>query len=459
MGRSVRLGSWIWLVFALACGDDNAKKLDPSVGEQTHELTYWQDMAPLFAEHCVQCHRQGGIAPFRLDDYAQAKSFGTLIAHVTKERTMPPWSVDSDGSCGEFSDSIALTDQEIERIGTWVKGGAREGTPRQISVPSWPTLGDADDFTTPNFLPKVQGGELAANDEYRCFELAPPSDQVSFITGYEVIPGTPEIVHHVVVLLVDADATAEVREHPTRTNREQMRMLDDESPEREGWPCFGMAGDGLTVDASPVIWAPGQGVVNFPNDSGVPLRPNHRIIVQVHYNLADSRNAGKADQTRVRLRLEPRVKNVGLFVLQDSLLDTLFDDEEPALLPPGMTSTKYDWTVSAKQMGMGSLKQVQLQGVMPHMHQLGRKYQLRIQQRGQEEQCAANVQNWDFHWQRMYFYAEPITVVPDTQFSVTCDFDTSSVSKPVKPGWGTENEMCLATLYFTVPMSEFESEH
>src|SRR5262249_55426512 len=161
-------------------------------------------------------------------------------------------------------------------------------------------------------------------------------------------------------LLVDADATAEVQDHPTRTNGEQMRMLDQESPERDGWPCFGMAGDGLTVDASPVIWAPGQGVVTFPNDSGVPLRSSHRIIVQVHSNLADSRNLGKADQTRVRLRLEPRVKNVGIFVLQDSLLDTLFDDEEPALLPPGMPSTKYEWTVSAKEMGMGSLKEAKL---------------------------------------------------------------------------------------------------
>jgi len=34
---------------------------------------------------------------------------------------------------------------------------------------------------------------------------------------------------------------------------------------------------------------------------------------------------------------------------------------------------------------------------------------------------------------------------------VTCDYDTSSVDAPVRPGWGTGNEMCLATLFFTVP--------
>jgi hypothetical protein len=39
---------------------------------------------------------------------------------------------------------------------------------------------------------------------------------------------------------------------------------------------------------------------------------------------------------------------------------------------------------------------------------------------------------------------------------VTCDYDTRSVKDPVLPGWGTSNEMCLATLYFTAPASSFQ---
>jgi mono/diheme cytochrome c family protein len=451
MHRTTRLASFCWLALILACGTAEHKTPPPqTVDPQTHALTYWQDMAPLFADHCMQCHRAGGIAPFRLDDYAQAKSFSTLIAHVTRERSMPPWSATSDGSCGEFAGSLALSDDEIERIGAWAEAGAQEGTRQAIDVPELPTLPDAREFTTPLFVPKVQGGELAAHDEYRCFELDPPSEPLSFITGYEVIPGSPEIVHHVVVLLVDADAAAEVPEHPTRTNREQMRVLDDESPDREGWPCFGQAGDGLTVDASPVVWAPGQGVVRYPNQSGVPLRASHRVIAQVHYNLADSRDIGKSDQTRIRLRIEHDVKSVGIFVVQDSLLDTLFDGD-PVTLPAGQTSTLYNWSATAKELGMGSIPEAQLYGVMPHMHQLGHTYQLTVTQPGEPEQCAADVQRWDFHWQRMYFYAEPIAITPDTKLSVSCDFDTSGVSMPVKPGWGTNNEMCLATLYFTIP--------
>jgi hypothetical protein len=458
----------VWLAMAGCClwmacsGDDDSPPVEPGSpatdppGEASAPLTYWADMAPLFADHCMRCHRDGGIAPFRLDDYAQAKSFSTLIAHVTRERTMPPWSVTSDGSCGEFANSEALNDDEIERIAKWADSGAAEGTRREITVPAVSSLPNAREFKTPDFLPEIQGGALAETDEYRCFELDAPQGPTSFITGYDVVPGNPEIVHHVVVMLVDPNAPAELEESSKLTNEQQMRVLDDESPDRDGWPCFGMAGDGLTVAAQPVVWAPGQGVVEYPNDSGVPLRPEYKIIVQVHYNLADPQNRGTRDQTTVRLRIEPEVKNVGLFALQDQLLDTLFDDE-PVTLPPGKSSTLFTWSASGREIGLDSLPEAQLYGVMPHMHQLGRKYKMTVSDTSAPEQCAANVDNWDFHWQRMYFYAEPMIIKPNTRLSVTCDYDTSSVQLPVKPGWGTHNEMCLATLFFTVPTSVYEA--
>ena len=76
---------------------------------------------------------------------------------------------------------------------------------------------------------------------------------------------------------------------------------------------------------------------------------------------------------------------------------------------------------------------------------------------GAQASCGADVQQWDFHWQRMYFYQTPIVITPTTRFEVTCDFDTSERTTPVLPGWGTQNEMCLATLYFTAPRAAFEA--
>jgi hypothetical protein len=65
-----------------------------------------------------------------------------------------------------------------------------------------------------------------------------------------------------------------------------------------------------------------------------------------------------------------------------------------------------------------------------------------------------DVQNWDFHWQRMYFYAQPLAMSAGSRIEVTCDYDTSAETEPVLPGWGTRNEMCLATMYFTMPAAQ-----
>jgi hypothetical protein len=54
--------------------------------------------------------------------------------------------------------------------------------------------------------------------------------------GSATIPGRPEIVHHALVMLLDPDAPAAPEGAPGLTNLEQMRALDDESPDRDGWP-------------------------------------------------------------------------------------------------------------------------------------------------------------------------------------------------------------------------------
>jgi hypothetical protein len=440
-----------------ACGDDSSSPAEPAHDAAMAEddaatppadaPTFWQDMAPLFAAHCVECHQAGGIAPFRLDDYAEARQRAASIRLATASRSMPPWGVTSDGSCGEFASSKALDDAQIALIDAWVTGGALEGEPASIEPPELPSLSDAKAYRTPDFLPEVQGGELSAHDEYRCFVLDADVAATSFITGYEVVPGAPEIVHHVLLMLVDPDASA--GDPKLGTNGELMNALDAESPDRAGWECYSGAGPGVAVESNPVVWAPGQGVVEFPNASGVPITPKHKVVIQMHYNLMERH--GVRDASTVKLRLTDTVDNVGLFVLIDPLLGSL-DAEQPDTLEPGKPSVKYTWTQAMAEFGLDGLPGLQLFGVMPHMHELGHKYRLTVHQ-GEQSSCAADVPSWNFHWQRLYFYERPYPITKDTRIEVTCDFDTSTRTEPLLPGWGTQNEMCLATLYMTVPLS------
>jgi len=144
-----------FVMLAAACSDDDDTR--SSIDSTTRAVTYWEDMVPLFEAHCLQCHREGGIAPLRLDQYASAKGKAEQIRRHTASRTMPPWGVTSDGSCGEFSDSLALSAEQIAKIDQWVAAGAQEGVARALSVPPLPTLEAGKELKTPLFVPEVEG--------------------------------------------------------------------------------------------------------------------------------------------------------------------------------------------------------------------------------------------------------------------------------------------------------------
>src|SRR5689334_959284 len=182
---------------------------------------------------------------------------------------------------------------------------------------------------------------LAENDDYHCFLVDPAVPAPRYITGYDVAAGTPEIVHHVLVSVVDPAAPSDEME--PRTNAQVMAELDAESPDKPGYSCFGAAGEGVSARATPVVWAPGQGVVRYPDDSGVLVRPGDKLVVQVHYNLSDPKQRGKSDATHLRLELTPDVQNIAIFATPDALLESLFG-EEPDTLEPGKPSVLYSFT-------------------------------------------------------------------------------------------------------------------
>jgi Cu2+-containing amine oxidase len=82
------------------------------------------------------------------------------------------------------------------------------------------------------------------------------------------------------------------------------------------------------------------------------------------------------------------------------------------------------------------------------MHALGRKMAVQIE-RGDDIECAADVDRYDYNWQRTYFYDGKINVDAGDTMRVQCDFDTRAAEGPVSAGFGTQDEMCLVGLFFT----------
>lgn len=419
---------------AFGCGSDEAEK--PTA------TTYWQDVAPIYFERCVGCHQEGGIGPFRLDTYASAKLHADSAAQATADRVMPPWLVTDDGTCGEFQGSPVLPDEAIATIGKWVADGALEGDPRDdLRVPEVPHLATGVDISTPDFFPEIVGGPLAESDEYRCFLVDPQLESDVFITAHDVLPGNPALVHHVLVMPVDP--TLDVG---GRTNLEVIQALDNESPDRDGWPCYSAAGEGVAITGFPVSWAPGQGVVEMPAGTGMRVRQGELLVIQMHYNLADEDTHGQSDQTTVRLRMADEVEREGFVLLSDLFLRTLANPE-PDTIEPRNPAATVTWDLPVRDLlGRIDFERVDLYGGFPHMHQLGTKQRVELVS-DTGTTCISDVARWDFHWQLFYFFRAPVTLDPSMTLRVTCEYDTRDRSEPVRPGWGTDNEMCLFGMY------------
>jgi hypothetical protein len=234
-----------------------------------------------------------------------------------------------------------------------------------------------------------------------------------------------------------------------------MQRLHDASPDRDGWPCFGAAGDQIKVAGIPVEWAPGQGVVSYPEGMGFQMKSSYRFVVQVHYNLADPQSAGQTDSSTMRVRYADAVDRKVVFFLPDGFLDTLRKGK-PDTLPPGQPAAVYHWRKSAAELGMpSSLPWVDVVAVEPHMHTRGIGQELDIGSGvdGGAPVCAARLTRWDFHWQKFYFYkpGNYPRLTPSSFIDVTCTYDTSAEVSPVLPGWGTRNEMCLTALMVALP--------
>lgn len=433
-----------------ACDDASPREeeLNDASGTLAPQAASWGDVAPIFQARCVSCHQSGGIAPFALDDYESASRWAAPAAAAVQARIMPPWLMNDDGSCQHFESSRYLSEEEIQTLVNWAAAGAPAGeTEATITIPRMPQLDRGTSYHTPDFEPVASGDELARFDEYRCFRVGAPLDTTGFLTGYEILPGNAPLVHHVLVMPVDpAFQTAD-----GRSNEQVMLELDAQSPDRDGWPCFGAAGEGVEPYALPVTWAPGMGPVQYPSGTGVRVDAGTVWVAQVHYNIAQEGTLGQTDSTEIRLRLDPSADRPGFFDLADRFLETLFAGE-PASLAPGQAELPYTWQLDVNDyLDETGASELQLYGVFPHMHELGRSMKVeRIAAGEPASDCLGDVPRWDFNWQLFYFYRQPVTLRRGDQIRVTCDFDTSSRTEATLPGWGTQNEMCLAGL-FLVP--------
>jgi len=397
-----------------ACGTDTAPDDSPGDGSGPR---FYEDVAPILADNCVSCHRAGGVAPFSLITYEDAVSNAAAMPSQVRSRQMPPWGADNSGACNTYQDARWLTDAEIATITAWAEGDQRKGDPAAAPALPGPLPGlPRVDATAA--MPEAYTADPKLSDDYRCFIVDPGLAQDAYLTGFEVRPGEPSVVHHMLLFQLE---TAEAETAAAN--------LDAQSA-GPGYTCFGGAGPS-TGTSLIGVWAPGVRAATYPAGTGLPVKGGHKMIMQIHYH---NHGTPLADKTSVDLMTESTVTNRSFLYLLPA----------PNLyLPPGQPSV----AVTNQFQIPALLGQYNVWGVFPHMHTRGRTLRVDNTHAGQT-QCLTDVPRWDFNWQQGYFYegAPRIAGGGDT-LRITCTYDTSAEAQPITWGEGTDDEMCLAFLY------------
>lgn len=310
-------------------------------------------------------------------------------------------------------------------------------------------------------------------DDYRCFLLDPGLDRDAWLTGTQVLPGNPEVVHHVILFQVPPQQVAAAE-------------AKDAAEDGEGWTCFGGTGlDRFTnVDNSSWIgaWAPGGRETVTKPGFGTRLAAGSRIVMQVHYNLLAGQ---EPDTSAAQLRLAPGRRDYQ--ALTTMLLPAPVElpcrprhaDGELCERAAALADVKERFGAEGNTADLLHLlcgtqpepgevqtctrtlgEPITIHGVAGHMHLLGRSLRIEVNPGTPRARTVLDIGVWDFDDQGSR-PIDPVRLEPFDQVRVTCrhvqwlrDRLPAFEGQPdryVVWGEGTTDEMCLGMLQVTRP--------
>jgi len=353
--------------------------------------TFSKEVSRIFQAHCDSCHHPNDIAPFSLMTYADTKPWAALIKVMTQTHQMPPWKPVT--GCAEFTGARTMSQDEIDTIGRWVSNGAPEGDPADLPTPldfssGW-TLGQPDMVLSypEKYTPSASG------DIYRCFPQPTNLTADKYVSAIDVHPGDRGKVHHVIAFI---DKTGE------------SETLDQNDP-GPGYTCFGGPGFAINDSSAATLggWAPGTVATPLPSEVAMSLPANSRVVLQVHYHSHDGNP--KPDNTQIGIYFAKTAPQKLLRVLP--LMNTTFT------IPPNNADYKVTAIFTTPPLD------VHLYAIFPHMHLLGKTMSVQATPPGGASECLIGINDWDFNWQGMYLYKQPVAIPGGTRFALEAHYD------------------------------------
>ncbi|MBL8848993.1 MAG: EF-hand domain-containing protein, partial [Planctomycetaceae bacterium] len=377
-------------------------------------VTYHNRISRIVQSNCLECHHDGGVAPFSLETRDDLIAHAAMITSVLERGVMPPWfaTPGAEGKPSPWLNDGALTPDDKRDLLAWLAGDHAEGDPRDAPLPmqfasGW-TIGTPDlvaQFPEPISIQAtgVMGYQHVVVD------IDVPEDK--WVERIEIKPSAPEVVHHVLVFAMPPDEGGGDRRR---------------GPE-----------DGISYWG---IYVPGNSRRIYPHGFARKLPQGSRLHFQMHYT-----PNGTATEDRTRIAFVFADQEPEHEVKTASLVNSWFE------IPPGDAN----FTDSAK---IRLPADVTVLGYLPHMHLRGKACNYEAILPDGNRETLLDIPRYDFNWQLLYRLAEPRTFPKGTTLKFNATFDNSA-GNPANPDpeatvrWGeqTYDEMIVGYLEYYLP--------
>jgi Flp pilus assembly protein TadD/mono/diheme cytochrome c family protein len=387
--------------------------------------TWSDDIAPIVYQRCATCHHPGGAGPFSLLTYAEARRWGPQVLTVTQSHFMPPWL--PEPGYGDFADVRRLNDRETELIRDWVKAGMPEGGSGQAPAP--PQFDGGWVMGKPDLILKVaRPYTLAASgtDVFRNFILPYPLAETHSIRAMQILPGTPQIVHHANITI---DRTASLRHQNPNTWQDGVT----------GMEMYVDAGNRFDPDSHFLFWKPDSPVLIEPDGMPWRLDPGNDLILNMHLKPSGKPETLDAEVGLYFAEKGPTSQPMLVSLERDDKLD----------IPPGDKNFVVEDELTLPI-------DVEALGVYPHAHYLGRDLEGWAMLPSGEKKWLIWIRDWDIDRQSIYRYREPLLLPRGTVLHMRYTYDNSAGnvhnphSPPVRVKAGNRSEDEMAHLWLQV---------
>jgi peroxiredoxin len=375
------------------------------------EVTYTSHIAALFNRRCVECHREGEIAPFSLTSYEDVVGWADTIAEVVRDERMPPWHANPEH--GQFSNDCRMSEPEKQLVYDWVDAGAPEGDPKNLPTP--PKF--VDGWRLPRIDQEVFMSETAyhvpaeGTVSYKYFAVDPGFTEDKWIQGAQCKAGNRGVVHHIIVFV-----------QPPQGGR------------RTG------KGNGIARGFLAAT-APGAAPMLFDDGMAKFVPAGSRLVFQMHYTPNGSPQEDRSSIGLMFADAKDIRKEVHTMAVQQHLL----------FIPPREPNYK---TAAWHTFREDAL----LLTLFPHMHVRGKAFRYEVRYPDGREEILLDVPRYDFNWQQTYELAEPKRLPKGTRMRCVAHYDNSpeNVANPNPDQivhWGdqTWEEMLIGFMEVTDP--------